>query len=143
MQNRTANDRVKGGFRIGQRIRILHLVLNIWRGIVRLGDLQKFGRDVNSNDTGTRTSQFSSERTRAASKLEDGHPWLQMTGKHPHPPCPAKFPGRALPVPNLPCAVLCEEAPVFNFFGNAFLHWKILRCDPQARTDLSASRLKI
>src|SRR6266480_6048065 len=127
MQNRAAHDRVKHILRIAQRIGILDLILNIWRGTIGPGDLQKLRRDVNRDDLRSRARQLPGKSAGATSQLKDGHPRFEMTDEHLYSPSPAKLSGRTVPIPNLPCPVLCEKTSVLNFFGNAILHQKIFR----------------
>src|SRR5437764_4055420 len=124
MQNRTAHDRVEHAFSIAQGIRILDLILNIWRGRVGPGDLQKLRRDVNRDDLRSRACQLPSKSAGAASQLEHSHPGFEMAAEHFYSPSPAKFSSWTFPIPNLPCPVLCEKTAVLNFFGNSLLHQK-------------------
>src|SRR6478672_5347475 len=127
MQNRTAHDRVEHTFRIAQRMGILDLILNIWRGSIGPGDLEKLWRNVNCDDVRSRARQLPSKITSATSQLEHSHPGFKMTAEHLYSPSPTNFSGRTFPIPNLPCPVLREKTSVLDFFGNAFLHQKIFR----------------
>ena len=49
-----------------------------------------------------------------------------MAAKHFDSPRPAQLPGRTLPIPYLPGAMLREKASVSDLSKNALLHQKIL-----------------
>ena len=82
MQNRTAHDRVEHTFRIGQRIGILDLILNIWRGSIGPGDLGEALEKRQLRRVRSRVRQLPSKIASATSQLEHSHPGFKMTAEH-------------------------------------------------------------